>query len=141
VSVYRRGKIYWYKFWFANKLIRESAKTSSKTLAKEAEKKRRRELEAGYNNLSQDFRNQRVLTLRQAADKYSADYTIRYPSSSVKYQKYCVNAYSGQVVHSVQGCCPPSERSDARVLISCLNWTTSVNKQSEKIKSASSPFY
>lgn len=90
MSVYRRGKIYWYKFWFANKLIRESAKTSSKTLAKEAEKKRRRELEAGYNNLSQDFRNQRVLTLRQAADKYSADYTIRYPSSSVKYQKYCV---------------------------------------------------
>ena len=90
MSVYRRGKMYWYKFWFANKLIRESAKTSSKTLAKEAEKKRRRELEAGYNNLSQDFRNQRVLTLRQAADKYSADYTIRYPSSSVKYQKYCV---------------------------------------------------
>ena len=21
MSVYRRGKIYWYKFWFANKLI------------------------------------------------------------------------------------------------------------------------
>src|SRR5262249_32290288 len=36
------------------------------------------------------FRNQRVLTLRQAGDKYSADYTVRYPSSSVKYQKYCV---------------------------------------------------
>jgi hypothetical protein len=48
VSVYRRGKTYWYKFRFGNRLIRTSAKTHSKTVAKEAEKKHRRDLEVGY---------------------------------------------------------------------------------------------
>src|SRR5206468_11271014 len=52
MSVCKRGRIWWYKFYFANNLVRESAKTSSKTLAKEAEKQRRRELEEGYNGLS-----------------------------------------------------------------------------------------
>jgi len=51
MSVFKRGRIWWYKFYFANNLVRESAKTSSKTLAKEAEKQRRRELEEGYNGL------------------------------------------------------------------------------------------
>jgi len=34
MSVFKRGRIWWYKFYFANNLVRESAKTSSKTLAK-----------------------------------------------------------------------------------------------------------
>lgn len=67
MSVYRRGKTYWYKFRFGNRLIRTSAKTNSKTVAKEAEKKHRRDLEIGYNNISEDNRGRRVLTLTKRA--------------------------------------------------------------------------
>jgi hypothetical protein len=39
MAVYKRGNTWWYKFRFANREIRESAKTRSKTLAKQAEQK------------------------------------------------------------------------------------------------------
>jgi len=88
MSVYKRGNVYWYKFYFANKLIRESAKTPSKTLAKEAQKKRRRELEEGYNNLSKDSRNKRVQTVGNAASSYLTDYKVRHPKSFNSFAKY-----------------------------------------------------
>ena len=37
VSVFKRGTTWWYKFFFAGRLIRESAKTRSKTVARDAE--------------------------------------------------------------------------------------------------------
>src|SRR6266571_5353700 len=70
MSVYRRGETYWYEFWFANRRIRESVKTKSKTVAKEAEKKRRRELEEGYNGMATEDRSRRVLTFSQAAGRF-----------------------------------------------------------------------
>ena len=48
---WKKSKTWWYEFIYAGRSIRESAKTHSKTVAKEAEKKRHRELELGYNNL------------------------------------------------------------------------------------------
>ena len=45
VSVYRRGDVWWYKFQFGGRMIRESSKSESKTVAKDAERSRRRELE------------------------------------------------------------------------------------------------
>ncbi len=51
MATYRRGKIWWYEFWFANQRIRESAKTDSRSLAKEAEKSRRRQLEEAYSGI------------------------------------------------------------------------------------------
>jgi hypothetical protein len=50
--VYRRGGVYWYKFLFQGQLIRESAKTNSKTVAREAERARRRDLELAVNRIS-----------------------------------------------------------------------------------------
>jgi integrase len=90
MGVYRRGETYWYKFYFANKLIRESAKTSSKTLAKEAEKNRRRDLEKGYNGLATEDRSRRVLTFQEAAEAFKADYAPRHRPHSVTYMKYCI---------------------------------------------------
>src|SRR5262249_35867491 len=52
MSVYRRGGVYWYEFSFNNSRVRESAKTSSKTVARDAERARRRELELGINGLT-----------------------------------------------------------------------------------------
>ncbi|HXE90744.1 MAG TPA: site-specific integrase [Terriglobales bacterium] len=51
MSLYRRGSVYWYKFRFAGQQIRESAKTTSKTVARDAERSRRRELELGFNRI------------------------------------------------------------------------------------------
>jgi hypothetical protein len=44
MSVFKRGRIWWYEFWFAGRRIQESARATSKTVAKLAEQKRRREL-------------------------------------------------------------------------------------------------
>jgi integrase len=51
MSVYKRGGVWWYKFWFNGQLIRESSKSDSKTVASDAEKARRRELEQAYNRI------------------------------------------------------------------------------------------
>src|SRR6516162_1834256 len=51
--IYKRGKsgIYSYRFRFAGHMIHESARTKSKTLAREAERQRRRELEERINGI------------------------------------------------------------------------------------------
>jgi integrase len=87
MSLYRRGEIWWYKFWFAGRLIRESAKTTAKTLAREAEKKRRRELEEGYNGITAHERSKRVQTFEEAAEAYLKDYAVRRRQSSHRYMK------------------------------------------------------
>jgi hypothetical protein len=52
MSLYERGDVWWYKFRFAGQVIRESSKSESKTVAKEAERSRRRELEETFNRIS-----------------------------------------------------------------------------------------
>jgi integrase len=51
MSLYKRGDVWWYKFRFAGQVIRESSKSESKTVAKEAERARRRELEEKWNQI------------------------------------------------------------------------------------------
>jgi integrase len=51
VSVYKRGDVWWYKFRFAGQIIRESSKSDSKTVAREAERARHRQLEEGFNRI------------------------------------------------------------------------------------------
>jgi integrase len=52
MSVYKRGNVWWYKFRFAGQMIRESSKSESKTVARDAERSRRRELEGSFNCIS-----------------------------------------------------------------------------------------
>ena len=78
MSLSKRGRVWWYEFWFAGRRVRESSKTSSKTLAKAAEQKRRRELEEGFNNL-EDVRHERVRTIREVAEDYLTSYRLRHP--------------------------------------------------------------
>jgi len=81
MSVFKRGRTWWYKFRFAQRSIRESAKTKSKTVAKKAEKQRRRELEEGYNNIA-DNRNERVQSISRVADEYLEDYKLKHRSGA-----------------------------------------------------------
>lgn len=81
MSVYKRGDTWWYSFIFAGQRIQESAKTQSKTVAKHAEKQRRRDLERGFNNIEDD-RKERVQTIEQAAKGYLDDYVLLHPASA-----------------------------------------------------------
>jgi integrase len=51
--IYRRGKkkIYWYRFRFAGRIVHESTRTTSKTIASAAERQRRTEFERKWNKL------------------------------------------------------------------------------------------
>jgi hypothetical protein len=69
MSVFKRGKVWWYEFWFAGRRIQESSKATSKTVAKLAEQKRRRELEEGFNSI-EDRRDERIRTIKEVAKDY-----------------------------------------------------------------------
>ena len=72
MSVYRPSKdskVWWYEFIFEGQRVRESAKTRSKTVAKDAEKSRRRELEESYNGIK---RRDRAKLFSVAADEWLA---------------------------------------------------------------------
>jgi integrase len=81
LSLFQRGDIWWYEFWFAGRRIRESSKSESKTVAKSAEKNRRRELEEGFNNVS-DVRRERVRPVGEIADEFFEEYKLRLPQSA-----------------------------------------------------------
>jgi integrase len=49
--LYRRGEIWWYKFRFAGREFRESTKTKSKALARQAERKRHQGLEEAIHGI------------------------------------------------------------------------------------------
>lgn len=51
--IFQRGKrgTWWYRFRFAGRIIHESARTTSKTLAREGERQRRHELERKWNKV------------------------------------------------------------------------------------------
>ena len=88
MSVFKRGKIWWYEFWFAGRRIQESAKTNSKTVAKLAEQRRRRELEEGFNSI-EDHRQERIRTIREVAKGYLEGYVLR--NRSARFAQGAVN--------------------------------------------------
>ena len=51
MSLYRRGDVWRYKFRFAGQMIGESSKSDSRTVAKDAERARRRRLEESWNQI------------------------------------------------------------------------------------------
>lgn len=65
--LYKRGETWWWRIKFAGRVIRESAKTNSKELARRAEIKRRRELEEGYHGLK---KGQPPQSLKSASDAW-----------------------------------------------------------------------
>lgn len=84
----RATAVWWYKFYFAGQCIRESAKTASKTLAKQAEQKRRRELEEGFNGIA-DRREERIRTIKDLSDAYLEGYRLR--MKSVPFAEYALS--------------------------------------------------
>jgi integrase len=91
MSLFKRGKIWWYEFWFAGRRLQESAKTGSKTIAKQAEQKRRRELEEGFNRI-EDHRDEGIRTIRDVGKGYLEGYALR--NRSAPFAEYAVGHVS-----------------------------------------------
>lgn len=87
MSLFQRGDIWWYEFLFARRRVRESAKTTSKTVAKQAEQNRRRELEWGFNGV-EDAREERIRSIKEVAREYLEQYCVR--NRSGVYARYAV---------------------------------------------------
>jgi len=81
MAAFKRGGIWWYKFYFAGQEIRESSKSSSKTVSKTAEQQRRRELEAGFHNLK-EVRQPRIRYIKDIISEYLVGYRLRYRSAT-----------------------------------------------------------
>lgn len=92
MGVYLRAKngkklrVYWYKFRIDGQLIRESAHTTSKTRAKEAENARRRELERAINRIP---KREKMPLFKVAAQQWleSKEPTLA-PKSIAAYKQY-----------------------------------------------------
>jgi hypothetical protein len=78
------SKVWWYDFIFEGQRVRESAKSRSKTVAKDAEKARRRELEEGYNGIK---RRDRAKLFSVAADEWLALKSLTLATSSQRIER------------------------------------------------------
>jgi integrase len=87
MALYRRGKTWWYQFIYAGRRIQESAKTTSKTVAREAERKRHRELESRFNAIDERPRD-RVRTLADLAGGYLKEYRLKH--EAIAFAEYAV---------------------------------------------------
>lgn len=88
MSLFQRGGVWWYEFWYAGRRVQESTKSTSKTIARTAEQDRRRELEKGFNNFS-DTRHERIRTFSEVATEFCDGYKLRLPDSAV-FAEYAV---------------------------------------------------
>jgi len=121
MAIFPRGKIDWYKFYFAGQLIRESSKSTSKTVAKNVENQRRRELKQGFNNV-QTRREIRIRQLRDVAEDYLGDYRLRF--RGVTFAEYAI----GHVVRHL-----------GEKLLIDIDETTVLAYQTARLKEQASP--
>jgi len=82
MSLYKRGRVWWYHFTFNGQEIQESSKSNSKTVAREAERARRRELEQAYNHIP---KRERMPLFSHAADLWIASKAGLAETSRVRY--------------------------------------------------------
>lgn len=83
MAVFRRGRGWWYEFIFAGRRIRESAKTSRKTVALEAERNRRLELEKTLAGMPAEKRESRIRSVSDLVKAYETHYSINHRQQSV----------------------------------------------------------
>jgi integrase len=88
VAIYRPTKdtkVWWYDFIFEGQRVRESAKTRSKTVAKDAERVRRREIEESYNGIKRRNRGQ---LFSVAADEWLTLKALTLATSSQRIERH-----------------------------------------------------
>jgi hypothetical protein len=74
------SRIWWYEFVFGGRRVIESSKSTRKTVALEAEKNRRKELEEAFAGISPNGKPsaQRIRTVNAAIDAYVKGYGVNH---------------------------------------------------------------
>lgn len=106
----RQSKVWWYEFTFAGRRIRESAKTTRKTIAIEAEKRRRAELERAIVGLPTKP-ERRLETVNELLDAYAKGYAVNHRRDSAA----IVRERSAHLKRLLGGLLP-ADLSDQRLL-------------------------
>src|SRR5438552_65859 len=87
MAVYKRGGTWWYEFIFVGKRVRESANTSRKTIALEAERQRRLELEKTLAGMPVERRRNRINSVADVVKPYQEHYYLNHREQSVLFCK------------------------------------------------------
>lgn len=85
MAVFKRGKWYRYEFMLNGKRIQESARTTSKTLAIDAERHRRRELEQAALGVPIEQRSDRIRSIGDRVREYLETYSVNHRPASVAF--------------------------------------------------------
>jgi integrase len=98
MSIFRRGKVWWYEFEFRGQRVRESTGSESKTLAVKAERQRRRELEESANGIRAA---RRPMLFPIAVKEWMAANRARWSESNISIQQFNLkhlSAYFGAML-------------------------------------------
>jgi integrase len=79
----KQQAVWWYEFTFAGKRIRDSAKTTRKTIAVAAEKQRRLELERSLAGMPAEKHQNRIRTVAEVLGEYRKTYPVNHRDKSV----------------------------------------------------------
>ncbi|MBK9171079.1 MAG: tyrosine-type recombinase/integrase [Bryobacterales bacterium] len=90
MAVYKRGSTWWYEFILAGRRIRESAQTTRKQIAIEAERNRRIDLEKALAGIPVEKRENRIRRVKDITDDYARAYPTNHRPSSVAFMKVCI---------------------------------------------------
>lgn len=81
----KKSAVWWYHFTFAGRRIRESSKSTRKTIAVEAEKSRRLALERAYAGMPSQPASDRILSVNERVKSYLENYPSNHRTKSVTF--------------------------------------------------------
>jgi integrase len=87
MAVFKRGSTYWYEFVFVGKRIRESAKTTRKSIAVEAERAKHLQLERSLAGVPVEKRENRIHTVLDMVKPYELHHGLNHRKSSTVFAK------------------------------------------------------
>lgn len=79
----KQSKIWWYHFTFAGRHVQESSKSTRKTVATEAEKRRRAELERAHAGIPAEKPGKRIQSVTVVLNSYQNAYAVNHRKNSV----------------------------------------------------------
>lgn len=90
MAVYKRGGVYWFSFIYAGKRVQRPAKTTSKTVAKLAEKDYRDMLERVHAGMPAQKQKDRVRPVREIVRQYLEHFDVNHRERTVAINKSCL---------------------------------------------------
>ncbi len=84
----KKSAVWWYSFTFSGKRVQESSKSTRKTIAVEAEKRRRLELERAYAGMPSSGGADRVASVAERIKTYLESYASSHRRNSITFAKH-----------------------------------------------------